>query len=271
MDQIYVFLIKNDVWIYFLCALGVIWYGYEFLRGVRSSQRAHFSLERERAARLRNGSFLFLLFFVTVIAFVTYVDVRVQPTLPLSLLDPPTPTPRAFVTPFVGTPEPTATRRSLPTPTAILAPTATLVNPVTPTVVARPTAEIVPALDVEPLRTGCQTGIDIVQPPSGSTIAGGISLFGSADAPNFSSYRIEIQGPETGESWVPITVASDGDPVPNGFLGSANLENWATGVYQIRLTVLAGSNTPVGQCTIQLGLNNRGLDSEPTPQPEAGS
>jgi hypothetical protein len=271
MDQIYVFLIKNDVWIYFLCALGVIWYGYEFVRGVRSSQRAHFSLERERAARLRNGSFLFLLFFVTVIAFVTYVNVRVQPTLSPTLLDPPTPTPRAFITPFSGTPEPTVTRRAVPTPTAILAPTATLVNPVTPTVFARPTAEFVPALDVEPLRTGCQPGIDILQPASGSTVAGGVSLFGSADAPSFNSYLIEIIGPETGDNWVPITVETAGNPVPNGFLASANLENWTTGVYQIRLTVLAGSNSPVGQCTIQLGLNNDGLNAIRTPQPETGS
>ncbi|MCO5185896.1 MAG: hypothetical protein M9918_10735 [Anaerolineae bacterium] len=256
MEQLYVFLIKNDVWIYFLCGLGALWYGYEFIRGAGSLQRAQFSLERERATRRRNGSFLFLLFFVVVAAFVTFVDVRIQPTLPDELLNPPTPTPRPFVTPFVENAAPTPTRRALPTPTSILAPTATLRTPLTPTPTEASTNSNVVILDVEPLREGCDTGVDIVQPRSGSTISGGVSVFGSADSTSFRSYVLEINGPETGGEWTPITPVAITQAVPNGFLGSANLEDWETGVYQIRLSVIAGNNVQTGQCTIQIGLNN---------------
>lgn len=256
MDQLYVFFIRNDVWIYFLCALGALWYGYEFLRGARSLQRAYFNLERERATRKRNQSFLFLLFFVSVAAFVTFVNVRIQPTLSPTLLDPPTPTPRAFVTPLTGTLEPTPTRRPLPSPTAILAPTATLRNPVTPASAPTPTVALVPTLPVDAVRSGCVDGINITQPPSGSTVSGGVSLFGVATAPNFSNYIVEINGPETGNEWVTLAPTAFTQPVANGFLAGANLETWETGVYQIRLTVRAGSNAPVGQCTIQIGLNN---------------
>jgi hypothetical protein len=255
MDQLYVFLIKNDVWIYFLCGLGAIWYGYEFLRGSGSLQRAHFSLERERALRRRNGSFLFLLFFVSVAALVTFVNVRIQPNLPDELLNPPTPTPRAFVTPFVENAQPTPTRHALPTPTSILAPTATLRIPLTPTPPSRPSGGVA-TLEVQALREGCAPGVDLTQPPSGSTVSGGMSLFGSADSTSFRSYVLEINGPETGGEWTPLTPVAVTQAVPNGFLGSANLEEWATGVYQIRLTVLAGNNVQTGQCIIQIGLNN---------------
>lgn len=256
MEQFYVFLIKNDVWIYFLCGLGAIWYGYEFIRGSRALQRAHFSLERERASRRRNGSFLFLLFFVCVAALVTFVDVRIQPTLADELLNPPTPTPRAFVTPFVENVELTPTRRVLPTPTSILAPTATLRTPLTPTPTRVVAIEGVPTLAVEPLRQGCEPGVDITQPSSGSTVKAGVSVFGSADSNSFRSYVLEINGPETSGEWTSITPVAITQAVPNGFLGSANLEEWASGVYQIRLTVLAGNNVQTGQCVIQIGLNN---------------
>ncbi|MFQ5435811.1 MAG: hypothetical protein ACE5FD_13115, partial [Anaerolineae bacterium] len=130
MEPIYVFLIRNDVWIYILSGMGLFWFGSEFIRAQRGLRHAVFGLERERGQRIRNNSLAFILFFAVTASVVFYVNDRIAPNLPADALLPPTPTPDIFRTPLSSpTPlagmEPTA----VPTPTSPLVPTVTLANP----------------------------------------------------------------------------------------------------------------------------------------------
>ena len=93
MDRIYLFLIHNRVWIYILSAFGLVWYIGELIRAQRALGRAMFNLERETATRLRNHALSFVLFFVTVVGVVYYVNRFVAPDLPEEVLSPLTPTP----------------------------------------------------------------------------------------------------------------------------------------------------------------------------------
>ena len=99
MDRIYLFLIRNDVWIYILSAFGLVWYVTELIRSQNALRRAMFNLERETASRVRNHALSFVLFFAAVVGIVYYVNTAVAPTLPETVLSPPTPTPDIFATP----------------------------------------------------------------------------------------------------------------------------------------------------------------------------
>ena len=110
MEQLYVFLIKMTSG--FTSCVVSAHCGMEAtricIRGAGSLQRAQFSLETRTShttAQMAHSPVSAL--FVVVAAFVTFVDVRIQPTLPDELLNPPTPTPRPFVTPFVENAAPT--------------------------------------------------------------------------------------------------------------------------------------------------------------------
>lgn len=254
MDQLYVFLIRNDVWIYFVCALGAVWYLMEFVRGQRGLRRAAFSLERENSLRTRNNAALLLLVFAAVTGVVLYTNVLIRPNLPVTLLRPPTPTPDPFNA-VVGTPVPRLTRLTLPTATPIIAPTATLRSRIEGVPGGAAASGPVEA-EVEAIRLGCTERIDIGQPVSGGTVSGGVSVFGSAVDPAFAFYDLEINGPQTADDWVSLLANTFNQPVTNGFLGGSNLEGWRSGVYQLRLTVYDNAGGPVGQCTIQFALDN---------------
>ena len=100
MDSVYVFLIRNDVWIYILSTLGFFWYAVEFIRATRGLRSAVFGLERERGTQTRNNALLFMSLFATVIAVVFFVNRQIAPTLAPELLRPPTPTPNPLSTPL---------------------------------------------------------------------------------------------------------------------------------------------------------------------------
>ena len=93
MDRVYLFLIRNDVWIYILCIMGLFWYLTELVRAQAALRRAMFNLERETATRLRNHALSFVLFLGAVIGLVYYVNNYVAPSLPQELTAEATPTP----------------------------------------------------------------------------------------------------------------------------------------------------------------------------------
>ncbi len=142
MDRIYLFLIRNDVWIYILSAFGLVWYVTELIRSQNALRRAMFNLERETATRVRNHALSFVIFFVAVVGIVYYVNTYVAPTLPETVLLPPTPTPDIFATPLASpTPLITPLAEGDISVPPVLAPTATLpgvgaAEPITATVSA---------------------------------------------------------------------------------------------------------------------------------------
>lgn len=257
MERVFVFLIRNDIWIYIVCGLGLFWYTSDFLRAQRSLRSAVFGLELERGRQKRNTALFFMGFFATIIAAVLFVNQQIAPNLPQDLLKPPTPTPDARSTPLsaptpLGTP---ATVRPIVTPD--LAPTVTLQGQQVPGAEAVPdlaTATATPYVPPTPF-VDCTTDLNIGEPRNGAAVSGAISFFGTADTPNFGAYVLETNGPQTNGQWASLLGREIDTPVREGFLGNVNLSMWGAGPYLIRLTVLDIENNITGQCVIQVTLS----------------
>ncbi len=259
MDGIYLFLIRNDVWIYILSAIGLFWYASELLRANKSLQSAVFGLEKERGTRMRNNALFFIALFSAIIAIVFFVNARIAPTLPLELLKPPTPTPNIFSTPL-SSPTPLGTRsaeREIVTPA--FAPTVTLAGPgaaageeplgeeYVPTATATLFVPPTPFVD-------CTTDLNISDPRNGAAISGEISFSGTADTDNFQYYILETNGPQTNGQWASLLGRQVNQPVRESFLGTSNVAMWQPGPYLIRLTTIDIGDNITGQCVIQVTL-----------------
>jgi hypothetical protein len=261
MDGIYLFLIRNDVWIYVLSALGLFWYVTELWRANNTLRSAVFGLEKERGTRMRNNAVFFIILFSAIIAVVFFVNSRIAPTLPQELLKPPTPTPNIFSTPLTS-PTPLEARgegREVVTPA--FAPTVTLsssgantgndklieetVPPATATLFVPPT----PFVD-------CTADLNISEPRNGAAISGEISFSGTADTENFQYYVLETNGPQTNGQWASLLGRQVDQPVREGFLGNSNLGMWQPGPYLIRLTTIDIGDNLTGQCVIQITLTD---------------
>lgn len=270
MDRIYIFILRNDVWMLIVASLGLIWYISEFLRSRRLLKRAVFGLERERGLQLRNNALLFILALTAVISGVTYVNLRIAPTLPPELLRA-EPTPDLVRTPLASpTPLPTLP----PSPTPPLAPTITLASQPgapPPSIIISGTGNTAPAAPPEsdstavPLPTpllpptplvGCNLQVTINEPRNGAVINGPIEFFGTVNTANFGGYDLEANGPQTNGQWASLLGRTLGQPVVEGLLGSVNLSQWETGPYLIRLTALDLDQNPAYQCVIQITLEN---------------
>jgi hypothetical protein len=256
MERIYLFLIRNDVWIYILSAFGLVWYVTELIRSQNALRRAMFNLERETASRTRNHALSFVLFFTAVVGSVYYVNAFVAPTLPEAVLLPPTPTPDIFATPLSSpTPLVTPLVEGDISIAPVLAPTATLpgvavAEPITATVSAE-TAPVAPTPFV-----GCTPELAIDEPLNGSVAFQRVTLRGTANTGERHQYMIELNGPQTGDVWAPISQEPLPQPVVNGDLGQADLSQWAPGPYLVRLRALDAAGSQLGICQIQITLDN---------------
>lgn len=260
MEKIYVFLIRNDVWIYILCGLGLLWYLSELWRSRRMLRGAMFGLEKERGQRLQRRSLFFIFLLSAVVALVTYVNTNIAPTLPPEILRPPTPTPNIFATPLSSpTPIGGASQR---TPTIVVAPTVTLPSPPG----SEPdssnegseiqgTAEAIESTPNVAV-VGCSAPVNITSPASGVPVSGEVTFFGSVEMVNMASYELEANGPQTGGTWLSIQREAGVGPISDGVLGIANLSTWLPGVYAIRLNVFDQENTLIGQCAIEIVLQS---------------
>lgn len=257
MDAIYVFLIRNDVWIYILCTLGLLWYLAELLRAQSALRRAMFGLERETALRTRNTALVLIFLFGSTIGLVTYANEVVRPTLPESMLRPPTPTPGTgqLRTTAVAT-ETTAEPGT--TPTSPVAPTVTLPGdePVETTPAETPTPGPTPTPSSTPRPVaGCAPDAFIREPASGKQVAGTVNIYGTADTPDFGYYELEISGPQTNGAWANLIGRRVTQRVNDGFLGgNVNLSQWEPGSYLLRLTVGNAQGEMTNQCVVDIML-----------------
>ena len=263
MEDIYVFLIRNDVWIYILCGLGLLWYLAELIRSRRALRRAVFGLEKERGRRSFYRSLMLVVLLVVVVAAVTYVNLAVAPTLPPELLKPPTPTPNIFVTPL-SSPTPVGGE---PTPTLLIAPTVTLPLPPSPSGTLEPAVEpgaLEPEASLtwtpEPTRppVTCSPNVNISAPPVGAVLSGSVTFFGTATNEDFGYFALEVNGPQTNGAWNPIPVDDASRPVFDNIITSVDVSAWAPGDHLFRLSVFDTGDNPVGQCEIQLSVLTRG-------------
>lgn len=256
MDQFYVFVIRNDVWLYIVSILGLVWYVMKLWQARRILKGAMFGLERERGQRLRNRALVLVILCISIISLVTYVNLEVSPTLPAELLRPPTPTPNIFATPLSS---PTPQNPAGVPPSPVLAPTATLPDqsgsesspagiepPLVETIVPTPTGTLSVQIG------DCPTNAQITSPPSGAFTDGALTIFGTAESEDFGRYDIEAYGPQTGEVW--LSILSDGgqSEVLDGILASVDLSTWLPGTYFIQLQLFDSVGEQSEQCTIEI-------------------
>ena len=263
MERIYLFLIRNDVWIFALCVVGLIWYLNELRRARRILRGAMFGLEREKGQRMQRKAATFVVASLAIIALVIYVNSVVAPGLPPELLRPPTPTPNIFATPLVSPSPPGAT--NLATPTLAIAPTVTLSgsggestndNIDDPEENASITVEQTLTPTPPALIGDCIPEVVITSPPNGVTAAGLVTFFGTATADGFASYNLEAFGPQTSNQWIPLLERIVTDQVRDAILGTADFSLWEPGLYSIRLTVRSIEGVEAGSCVVQLNLES---------------
>lgn len=269
MEPIYIFLIRNDVWIYILSALGLVWFGAELLRTAGTARRAVFGLERETALRARNRSLLIVTALATIVLAVTYVNQQIAPTLPPTLLREPTPTPDPLSLPAVPLPG-AGTGPAEASPTSpVAAPTVTLPGgevlgteaastPVVPPAEGTPVTPSPGAGATLPPRVAsCAPSANILEPRNGTQVRGILNVFGNADTPDFGSYELEISGPQTNGRWASLLGRSIPQTVREGFLGgNINLTQWQSGAYLVRLTVADDQGNITHQCAVDINLVN---------------
>lgn len=260
MDRIYLFLIRNDVWIYIVSALGFVWYLTELVRAQSALRRAMFNLERETATRVRNHALSFILFFAATAGSVYYVNVKIVPNLPEEVMFPAAPTPDVFATPLASpTPLRTPIVEGNSGSAPVLAPTVTLpalpgfesAEPITDTASADATAAVTPT----PF-TSCIPELTFSEPLNGSVAFQRVTFRGTANTGELHQYVIELNGPQTVGTWAPIMQAPGNQPVVNGDLGEADLSQWNPGPYLVRLRALDPTGAELGVCTIQITLDN---------------
>ncbi len=265
MEQFYLFILRNDVWIFIVCLLGLFWYGSEFFRAQRILRSAMFGLERETGTRIRNNAVLIIFLLGTILGFVYFVNSNIAPNLPIELLLPPTSTPDIFKTPLSS---PTALSSPVPTITPPLVPTITLAGQAQSIPNAQPdqpgldeatAATATPTITPGPTPTpavACTLELNISEPREGSTVNGAITFTGTAVNANFGGYRIEANGPQTNGEWASLLGRTIDQSVQDNILGSANLSQWEAGPYLIRLVVVNPEDVVLGICVTQITLSN---------------
>ncbi len=263
MERVYVFLIRNDIWIYILCFLGLIWYSSELIRASRALQRAMFGLERETAIRARNGALIFVLTFAGIASVVAFVNLRIAPTLPADLLKPPTPTPDPFAMPLPA--EQTGPPTSALTPTSPIAATVTLPSVGTDSGPAIPTASFTTTAQIATVNpivlptvtvvvAGCSSTVNVTDPRDGDSVVGNVSFFGSANVPSFAYFELDIRGPQTNDRWASLLGRRISQRVEDGLLATADLTAWSPGDYEVRLSTTNEQGQVTNQCILVITL-----------------
>ena len=78
---------------------------------------------------------------------------------------------------------------------------------------------------------------------------------GTATAANFSFYKLEINGPQTDNTWASLLGRTISQPVFAGLLGSGNFNGWLPGAYRVRLIVVDATGNEQGSCTVDININ----------------
>jgi hypothetical protein len=222
MEQALQFFQNAEVLIYVILSLLALWQIRKFVLAWNELRGAIFGMEREAAQSRVNqaAAFLVLIIIMAVVEF-TLVSI-VIPSMPAI------------------SPRPTATWDLLATPTTTLATTAVMDEEGGPT----PTPAELPAAE------GCTPGqVNLTGPLNGDSVTGTITLYGTANIPNFGFYTYEIARP--GETvWLPVQVGRQ--PVVNDALGVWDTAALEPGDYMLRLVVTDNVGTSMPPCAIQV-------------------
>jgi LysM repeat protein len=91
----------------------------------------------------------------------------------------------------------------------------------------------------------------ITQPGPGTVLRGTFAVYGTANHPQFSFYRLQISGSGTNDADF-ATLQVYNAPVASGQLGAINPAAFAPGDYWLRLTVVDNTGNYPPQCTVRV-------------------
>ncbi len=219
MGEILRFFKENEVIIYLILGVFIVWQTRNFILAWGELRNAAFGLERESAQSRLNwvATMLILAFMLGIGEFVVV----------------------SFVVPKV------------PDASPILTPTLDLLA--SPTVTLEPgslAAIATPALAIETAMSDCTPGkIDIISPQNGAAVRDIVEIIGSADIPNFGFYKFEMAAIND-TSWLTIQA---GDTITReGRLGFWDTTRLSPGEYGLRLVLTDNQGASLPPCTIQV-------------------
>jgi len=223
MEQILQYVRAYEIWIYVILGVLAIWQIRKFALAWEELRGAFFGLEKDAAqSRVNSAAVMIVLIIIMAIAEFTIVTF-VVPTVP------------------EANPLPSATLELLATPTTTLPP---------PTQNPNETQEPSPTPGEVPAAEGCLPGeINLTSPKNGDRISGSLSIYGSANIPNFGFYSLQIANPGD-VIWLPIQVGQQ--PVLNSVLGTWDTTALVLGDYLLKLEVTNNVGDVLTPCSIQL-------------------
>jgi hypothetical protein len=218
MPNVLSFFKDNEIFIYILLGILVVWQLRKFSVAWDALRSAAFGLEQESArARLNWSAMMLLLLLILVVVEFGVVS---------------------FIVPAV------------PEATPLLTPTLDVLA--SPDIEAdAPQVEVAsPVSDFQIIESGCVSGlIDIISPQANEAVSDVVEITGSANIPNFGFYKFEMASVDD-PAWT--TIQAGDILVEDGFLGYWDTSRLSSGDYLLRLVVTDNQANASPPCTIQL-------------------
>jgi hypothetical protein len=218
MPNVLSFFKDNEIFIYILLGILVVWQLRKFSVAWDALRSAAFGLEQESArARLNWAAMMLLLLLILVVVEFGVVS---------------------FIVPAV------------PEASPLLTPTLDVLG--SPDIEADvPQVEVTsPVSDFQVIESGCVSGfIDIISPQANETVIDVVEITGSANIPNFGFYKFEMASVDD-PTW--LTIQAGDVLVVDGLLGYWDTSRLSGGDYLLRLVVTDNQAVASPPCTIQL-------------------
>ncbi len=232
--------------LYALCALSAFFYVWGAFQARHRVELALFGKEREDAGDQEQRAWVMAAVCVLLAVGVYAVSNIIAPKLAVDDDGQVQLTSTPIVDLVLASPTPSlaATAASAPVPT--VAPIATPLPRPPDTPAPAPTVEGQPT----PEDVACSSaGTLLTAPQNGQRVSGMVEVRGTASLPNFSSYKLELQWPNS-EEWV--TIQSFDRPVAGGILGYFDTAPLEPGTYRFRLVVVDDTFNYPEPCVISI-------------------
>ena len=243
MTTLIEFVAEYSLWLYGICALGLLFYLRMAWVAEREKEQALFSLEREAAVGKRRRAIAMAFIMAALAGGVYFLTNSLEPRLNLSARSDATPTsPLLMPTPTPTFAPPTAT----PTATPTRKPRKRTMAP-TPT--PSPTATPVPQLPPCP-----NPKARLTYPTVKATLRGAVQVFGSACVDNFWYYKFEFRSEDFADEWHFIQRYEA--PVEDGLLGVWDTSPLPAGNYSFRLVVVDKTGNYPPPCEVRVTIEH---------------
>lgn len=247
---------KYTIWIYLFCLLIIVVYVRNFILARRDRDNSPYTIEREVAGHRELRALSGVGVLLALAAIITVIKMLVLPGVDFAKLNEPTATltlpaaTKLFATMTPGTP-------GTPGPTTSAA-TATPrpVQQNTPVETPQETPTIAPEPTVQPPPAACPNGdVQILSPGVDESVAGQISIIGTARNGRFQFYKVEFSVGDQPGDWRVI-----GDlhrqSVSGGVLETFNTAALPNGTCWLQLTVVDESGNFPPPCRVRIVIRN---------------